>query len=124
MGFHTIIGVMIDRPHVEYVLETGEGAFDFREFLVEAHGVDRGQIGLFGLDDVFAFVSLLAGEVDGMLEEAKDPVGVGPAVIAVSMIASEDLGSGRADLLGSFELAVGDTPSSFSSLVRTRFIDL
>ena len=34
-----------------------------------------------------------------MLEEAKDAVGIGPAVIAVSMIASEDLGSGRADLL-------------------------
>jgi len=45
-----------------------------------------------------------------MLEEAKDAVGIGPAVIAVSMIASEDLGSGRAGLLGSLELAVGDTP--------------
>jgi hypothetical protein len=27
--------------------------------------------GFFGLDDVFAFASLLAGEVDGMLEEAE-----------------------------------------------------
>jgi hypothetical protein len=33
-----------------------------------------GQIGLFGLDHVFAFVSLLADKVDGMLKEAEDAV--------------------------------------------------
>ena len=108
VGLHAIIGAMIDRPHVEDVLEIGEGALDFRQFLVEPHGIDRGQIGLFGLDDVFAFVRLLAGEVDGMLEEAKDAVLVGPAVIAMAMIAGEDVGRGGADLLGCLEPALGD----------------
>jgi hypothetical protein len=45
--------------------------------IVEAYRVDCGQIGLFGLNDVFALVSLLAREVDGMLEEAKHAVVVG-----------------------------------------------
>ena len=54
---HAISGLMIDRRHVDHVLEVGEGAFDFREFLVEAHRVSGGQIGLFGLDDVFALLS-------------------------------------------------------------------
>src|SRR5882757_10706266 len=100
--------LMIDWPHVEDVLEIGEGAFDFRQILVELHGVDRGEMGLLGLDDVFAFVRLLAGEVDGMLEETKDACLVAPAVITMAMIAGEDLCSCGADLLGGFEPPLGD----------------
>ena len=44
-----------------------------------------------------------------MLEEAKDTVRVGPVVIAMTMIAGGDSGSGSADFLGGFEPAVGDT---------------
>lgn len=40
---------------------------------LEAHRVDCGEIGFFGPDDVFAFVSLLADEVDGVLKEANTP---------------------------------------------------
>ena len=55
-------------------LRLAKATLDVREFHVEAHRVDCGQIGFFGLDDIFAFVRLLAGEVDGVLEEAKNPV--------------------------------------------------
>jgi len=77
VSLHALVGLMIDRPHVDDVLEVGEGTFDFGKFFVEAYRVDCGQIGLFGLNDVFALVSLLAREVDGMLEEAKYAVVVG-----------------------------------------------
>jgi hypothetical protein len=33
-----------------------------------------GQIGLFGLDHIFAFIGLLSGKVDRMFEEAEDAV--------------------------------------------------
>src|ERR1700693_1081387 len=65
VSLHALVGLMIDRPHVDDVLEVGEGTFDFGKFFVEAYRVDCGQIGLFGLNDVFALVSLLAREVDG-----------------------------------------------------------
>jgi hypothetical protein len=45
---------MINRSHVDDVLEIGEATLDLREFLVAAHRVDRGQIGFFGLDDARA----------------------------------------------------------------------
>src|ERR1700674_1560605 len=99
VGLDAIGGLMKDGPHVDHVLEVGEAAFDFRKFLVEAHRIDGGQIGLFGLDDVFALIGLLARKVDRMLEEAKLAVLVGPAVIAVAMIAPENAGGGSADLL-------------------------
>jgi hypothetical protein len=41
---------MIDRPHVDDIVEVGEGTFDFGKFFVEAYRVDCGQIGLFGLN--------------------------------------------------------------------------
>jgi hypothetical protein len=69
-------------------------------FLVEPHGIDGGQVGLLGLDDVLALVGLLAREVDGMLEEAEDAVLVSPFVIAMTMIARENAGGGGPDLLG------------------------
>jgi hypothetical protein len=51
---------------------------------------------LLGLDDVFAFVGLLAREVDRTFEEAEHAVIVGPAVIAVAMIAGKNaVGRGR-----------------------------
>ena len=68
-------------------------------------------MGFFGLDDVFAFVRLLAGEVDGMLEETKDTPFVAPAVIAVTMIAGEDACGGGTDLLGCFEPPPGNALS-------------
>ena len=40
------------------------------------------------------------------------------------MIASQDFGSSRADLFRGFELALGNAAFQFSSLVRTRSIDL
>jgi hypothetical protein len=75
---HAIIGAVIDRPQVNDVLEIGEGALDFGQFLVEPYRLDGGQIGLLGLDHVFAFVSLLADKVDGMLEKTEDAVLVTP----------------------------------------------
>src|SRR6516162_9034941 len=74
---------------------------------VEAHRFDRGQIGLFGLDDVFALVGLLAGEVDRMLEKTEHAVLVGPVVIAMAMIAREHARRRGTDLLGGFELSLG-----------------
>src|ERR1700688_1173278 len=93
VSLHALVGLMIDRPHVDDVLEVGEGTFDFGKFFVEAYRVDCGQIGLFGLNNVFALVSLLAREVDGMLEEAKHAVVVGPVIIAVAMISGRARGS-------------------------------
>jgi hypothetical protein len=40
----------------------------------EPHSFDGGQIGLFGLDHIFAFIGLLSGKVDRMFEEAEDAV--------------------------------------------------
>jgi hypothetical protein len=57
VSLHALVGLIIDRPHIDDVLEVGEGTFDF-----------------------FALVSLLAREVDGMLEEAKHAVVVGPVI--------------------------------------------
>src|ERR1700674_484066 len=74
----------------------------------KAHRIDGGQIGLFGLDDVFALIGLLARKVDRMLEEAKLAVLVGPAVIAVAMIAPDNAGGGRADLLRRLEPSLGN----------------
>jgi hypothetical protein len=34
--------LMINRPHVDDVLEVGEATLDIGEFLVEAHGINRG----------------------------------------------------------------------------------
>src|SRR6266566_3290183 len=97
---HAIVGAVIDRPQVNDVLEIGERALDFGQLLVEPHSLDGGQIGLFGLDHVFAFVSLLADKVHGVLEEAEDAVLIRPAVIAMAVIAGEDSGGGGTDLLG------------------------
>src|ERR1700737_3691523 len=124
MSLHAIVGLMINRPHVDDVLEVGEGALDFRKLFVEAHRVDRGQIGLFGLDDVFALVGLLAREGAGMLEEAntavtKDPVEKGGPG------GGGRTGAGAAPI---FSAALSRPPStrccSFSSRVRTRSMAL
>src|SRR6516165_7774976 len=110
VSLHALVGLMIDRPHVDDVLEVGEGTLDFGKFFVEAYRVDCGQIGLFGLNNVFALVSLLAREVDGMLEEAKHAVVVGPVIIAVAMISGEHAGRSSADFLGRLEPAIDDAP--------------
>src|SRR5262249_59264658 len=99
VSFHATVGAMIDRPHVEDVLEVRKGAFDLRQFFVQPYGVDRGQRGLLGLDDVLSLVSLLAREVEGMLEEAEDAVLISPVVIAMTVIARKNPPRGRADLL-------------------------
>src|SRR5260370_4358494 len=99
---------MLDWPQAEDVMEMGEGALKSRKSFVSLHGVDGGEMGLLGLDAVFALVRLLAGEVDGMLEETKDACLVAPAVITVAMIAGEDLCGRGADLLGGFEPPLGD----------------
>jgi hypothetical protein len=57
---------------------------------------------------ILALVDLLAGEVNGMLEEAKDAILISPAAITMAMIAREDAGSGGTDLLRSLEAPVGD----------------
>jgi hypothetical protein len=62
--------------------------------LVEPRGIDRGQVLLLGLDDVLALVGLFAGEVNGMLEEAKHASFVSPAIIPMAVIAREDAGGG------------------------------
>ena len=56
VSFNAIVGAMVDRAHVEDVFEIGKGALDIGKFLVKPHGVDRGQVGLFSLDDVFALI--------------------------------------------------------------------
>jgi predicted aldo/keto reductase-like oxidoreductase len=71
VSLNAIVGAMIDRAHVEDVFEIGEGAFNLRELLVETHGFDRRQTWLFGLDNIFAFVSLLADKIYVMFEEVK-----------------------------------------------------
>src|SRR6516162_4959284 len=85
VSFNAIVGAMVDRAHVEAVFEIGKGALDIGKFLVKPHGVDRGQVGLFSLDDVFALISLLAGKMHWMLEEAKDAGLVRPIVIPMTM---------------------------------------
>ena len=40
VGLHTISGLMIDRSHVDDVLEIGKRAFDFGEFFVETYRLD------------------------------------------------------------------------------------
>src|SRR5215831_17573199 len=90
-------------------LEVRKGAFDLRQFFVQPYGVDRGQRRLLGLDDVFALVSLLAREVEGMLEEAEDAVLTSPVVITMTVIARQNPPRGRADLLGRLEAAFSDT---------------
>ena len=67
-----------------------------------------GQVGLFSLNDVLAFVGLLARKVDGVLEEAEGAVLVGPVVIAMTVIAGEDSRRRGADLGGGLEPALGD----------------
>jgi hypothetical protein len=67
--------------------------------IVEPHGIDLRQVLLLGLDDVLALVGLLAGEVDGMLEEAKHAILISPAVTAMAMIAGEDTAGSGADLI-------------------------
>src|SRR5215831_8269546 len=44
----------LGRPHVKDILEVRKGSFDFLQFFVESHGVDRGQCGLLGLDDLLS----------------------------------------------------------------------
>jgi hypothetical protein len=79
---------------------------------------------LFGLDDVFVFVGLLAHEVDRMFEEAERAVLTGPAVIAVAVIAREHALRRGTDLLRRLELSLGNAAFEFSSLGRTRSIAL
>jgi hypothetical protein len=88
VGLDAAVGAMIDRPQVDHVLEIGEGALDIGEVpLVETHRIESGQIGLFALDDVFAFIGPLAGEMDGMLEETEHAVRAAPVVVTMTMIA-------------------------------------
>jgi hypothetical protein len=85
MRLRPVVCMVIDRPHVDDVLEAGEGTLHIRQLLVQPHGIDRGQVGLFSLNDVLAFVSLLARKVDGMLEEAEGTVLVGPVAGALGI---------------------------------------
>jgi hypothetical protein len=64
---------MIDRPHVENILEISEGALDAREFFAEPHGVDGGQVRLLGLDDILALVGLLAVKSTGCSKKRNTP---------------------------------------------------
>ena len=109
VSLNAIVGAMIDRAHVEDVFEIGEGAFNLRELLVETHGFDRRQTWLFGLDNIFAFVSLLADKMHGMFEEAKHAFLVRPIVLAMAVIALQDRSGGGPDLLSSLEPTAGDT---------------
>src|SRR6516162_3633334 len=65
---------------------------------------------LFGLNNIFAFVSLLPRKMQWMLEEAKHSIAIRPVVIAMTVIAFQDSGSGGSDLLRGFEPTVGDPP--------------
>jgi hypothetical protein len=100
---------MIDRPHLDHVFDIRDGTFDLRELLVELHGCDGGEVFLLGLDNVFALVRLLSGEVEGMLEKSEDTVFKAPIEIAMAEIAGEDGSGCCANLLGRLEPAFGDT---------------
>src|ERR1700747_2949811 len=113
VSVHAVVGAVIDRSQVEDILQVGEGSFDFRQILVESHGVDSGQSGLLGLDDILSLLSLLAREVDGMLEEAEVAVLISPIIIAMTVIAREYPGRSSPDLLGRLEASVGDTSREF-----------
>jgi hypothetical protein len=56
----------------------------------------------------------LTREVDGMLEEAKYAVVVGPVIIAVAMILGEHAGRGSADFLGRLEPVMTKTRVVFA----------
>jgi len=70
--------------------------------------MDRGQICLLGLNDVLAFVGLLAPKVDGVLEETESAVLVGPVVLAMTVIGGEDSPRGGNDLGSGLDPALGD----------------
>src|SRR5215471_15159004 len=125
VSLNAIVGAMIDRAHVEDVFEIAKGAFDLREFLVKTHGFDRRQMRLFGLDNIFAFVSLLADKMHGVFEEAKHAFLVRPIIIAMAVIALKDSSGGGPDLFSSLEPAAGDTPLYYkaSSFLCTRLLD-
>jgi hypothetical protein len=53
--------------------------------------------------------------VDGVFEEAKRPVVIGPAEIAVAVMAHQDSGGRRADLVGCLEFAGTNTRISSES---------
>src|SRR5262249_48377457 len=61
-------------------------------------------------DDVFAFIGLLAGKVDGVLEEAEDAVSARPVIIAMTVIFAEDAGRRSANLCFRLEPAGSDAP--------------
>src|SRR5215470_4178186 len=122
VSLNAIVGTMIDRSHVEDVFEIGKGAFDLRELLVKTHGFDRRQMRLFSLDNVLAFVSLLADKMHGMFEEAKHALLVRPIVIAMAVITLKNSSGSSPDLLSRLEPAAGDT-SKASSFLCTRLLD-
>src|ERR1700731_2565450 len=72
------------------------------------HRLNGREIRLLRLDYVFAFVCLLASEVERSLKETKDAVLQGPVIIAMTMIASQDSGCLGGDLLRSFEPPISD----------------
>ena len=108
VGLHPLVGLMVDGPHVDDVLEVSEAALDLAEFLVEAHDIDRRQAHPFALDDVLALAGELALEVEGMLEVAEDAVLIAPIPIALAVVAGQDAAGGGADLVRRLEPALGD----------------
>src|SRR5262249_58751286 len=41
VGFDPMVAAVIDRPHVDHVLEIGKGPLDLSQLLVEAYRIDR-----------------------------------------------------------------------------------
>src|SRR5262245_62859674 len=100
---------MIDRPHLDHVFDIRDSTLDLRELLVGLHGFERRQVLLLRLDDVFALVCLLSGEVQRMLEESEDTIFKTPIEIAMAVIADENVSGCCANLLGWLEPTLGNT---------------
>ena len=63
MRFHPCRRTLIDGAHFDPIFEPGGGPFHFTEIFVDGHRLHRGEMGLFALDQVFAFQSLLLLQV-------------------------------------------------------------
>ena len=71
MCLNTLIGLVENGAHVDHIFEVCKSTFNLAESFVERNSINGGDVGLFGLNDVGAFVCFFAAEVNGMFTIAK-----------------------------------------------------
>lgn len=108
MSFHPGIGLVVNRAHLQDVLELSEAPLHVAEILVDLYSLDRRQIGLFGLDQVFAFISLLLGQVDRVLEIAEGAFTVFPGVVTLTVVSGQNPSRCGSDFFRSLDLPLLD----------------